>query len=120
MSRTLHVKTRLGPTESPSAVYGRMAEAVPADVMLVLGPGIWRELRRELQSVSAVGQWVVELAVRLDRVILLNVPDRDGGSCTLTLSPPGWSQERLAGYIAGRHSELEEAFGPIARVRGAA
>jgi hypothetical protein len=120
MSRILQVKTRLRPIDSPSAFYARMAEAVPADVMLVLGPGIWRELKQELHSVAKVGQWAVELAIRLDRVVLLNVPGRDGESCTVTLAPPGWSRERLAGYIAARHEELEETFGPIARVRGAA
>jgi hypothetical protein len=93
-----------------------MAEHVPTDVLLALGPGIFRELRQELKSVEAVGKWAVQLAVRLDRVVLLNVPDRDGSSHTLTLSPPGWSHERLLGYIAARHAELEQVFGPISRV----
>lgn len=119
MSHILNVQTRLRPTDSPSEVYSTYAAAVPKDVMLAFGPGIWRELRRELRSPAAVLKWAGDMAVRLDRVVLLNIPDRDGSSHTLTLAP-GWSQERLAGYIAGRHEELGDVFGPITRVRSAA
>lgn len=119
VSRILSVQTQLRPTDSPSEVYAAYAEAVPRDVMLGFGPGIYRELRRELRSPAAVVTWASDLAVRLDRLVLLNIPDRDGSSHTVTLAP-GWSQERLAGYIAGRHEELEEAYGPISRVRSAA
>jgi hypothetical protein len=120
VSRILRLRTRLRPCDSPSEIYAAMAAIVPADVLLVFGAGIVRELRQELRSIDAVGAWAVDLATRLRRPVMLNMPDRDGGSHTLTLSPPGWSQERLSGYIAGRHQELEEAFGPIERIRGAA
>jgi hypothetical protein len=119
VSRSLRVLTRLGPCESPAEVYAEMASAVPSDVMLALGPGIYRELRQELHSASAVVSWAADLARQLDRPILLNIPDRDGSSHTVTLAP-GWSQERLAGYVAARHEELAEEFGPIGRIRGAA
>lgn len=115
----LHVRTKLRPTDSPAAVYAKYAEAIPRDTMLALGPGIFRELRQELKSVAAVIQWAADLAKRLDRIVLLNIPDKDGTSHTVTLAP-GWTQERLAGFIAGRHEEIAEAFGPIERVRGVA
>jgi hypothetical protein len=31
-------------------------------------------------------------------------------------SPPGWSQERLAGYVAGAHAEIEDFFGPVSHL----
>jgi hypothetical protein len=116
----MHVQTRLRPTDSPSAVYATYAAAVPKDIMLAFGPGIYRELRQELHSIDAICRWATDLATRLERPVLINVPDRDGTSHTLTLAPSTWSSERLQGYIAGRHEELEEAYGPIARVRRAA
>jgi hypothetical protein len=116
VSRLLQVRTKLRPTDSPSEIYAKVAETMPKDVMLSFGPGIWRELRQELKSVDAVAEWAIALTIRLDRVLLLNIPDRDGSSHTLTLAPPAWSRERLQGYVAARHEELEEAYGPIARV----
>jgi hypothetical protein len=119
MSRVMRVHTALGPCESPSEVYAAMAAVVPSDVMLAFGPGIYCELRKELHSAAAVVQWAAELARQLDRPVLLNIPDRDGSSHTVTLAP-GWTQERLAGYLAARHEELAEAYGPISSIRGAA
>jgi hypothetical protein len=116
VSRLLHIGTKLGPTDSPSEIYAQFAEGMPKDVILSFGPGIWRELRQELKSVEAVARWATALTIRLDRVLMLNIPDRDGSSHTVTLAPPGWTQERLQGYIAARHEELEEAYGPIARI----
>jgi hypothetical protein len=116
VSRLLHIGTKLGPTDSPSAFYAQFAEEMPKDIMLSFGPGVWRELRQELKSVGAVVQWATALTIRLDRVLMLNIPDRDGSSHTVTLAPPGWTQERLQGYIAARHEELEEAFGQIAHI----
>lgn len=36
-----------------------------------------------------------------------------GGETTAFIPPRGWSQERLAGFVAGKHEELAEAFGDI-------
>jgi hypothetical protein len=117
MSRVLHLHTQLRPTDSPSEVYARMAAAVPSDTLLAFGPGIYRELRQELRSIEAVAKWAAALATRLGRPVLINIPDWDGSSHTVTLSPRDWSPERLQGYVAGRHEELAEAFGPIERLR---
>src|SRR5579859_2806156 len=55
-SRVARVYTRLRSTDSPSAFYAAAAERIPRDIMLALGPGVWRELRQELRSVEAVGR----------------------------------------------------------------
>jgi hypothetical protein len=38
-------------------------------------------------------------------------------SYTLVAGPSDWTREKLLGYVAGRHAELEAAYGRIARVR---
>lgn len=115
MSRTLHVCTNLRASDSPSRVYAELAVQMPANVLIALGPGIARELRQELHSWKRVAEWAADLAIRLDRPLLLNFPDRDGSSRSIVLAP-NWSKERLAGWIAGRHAEIEAAFGPIGKV----
>jgi hypothetical protein len=104
---------------SPSETYSLLAEGVPSHVLLLLTSRAVRELRQELHTWERVGEWAAELATRLNRPVALNLPDRDGSSRTMVLAP-NWSHERLAGYVAGRHEELEAEFGPIARVGGAA
>jgi hypothetical protein len=36
---------------------------------------------------------------------------------TSFISPPGWSEDRLKDFIAGRHAELEAVLGEVAEVR---
>jgi hypothetical protein len=50
-----------------------------------------------------------------NRPILLNLENPDGTSQTVALAR-GWSQERLMGYVAAMHQELEEEFGEVARM----
>ncbi|HVQ43185.1 MAG TPA: hypothetical protein VMS54_13290 [Vicinamibacterales bacterium] len=120
MSGALRVLTKLRPFESPAAVYGAMAAHVPPETLVAFGQGAFRELRQELKSVAAVVEWVTELAIRLDRVILLNIPGHhDEESRTVCVAPPGWSNERLRGYIGARHVELEATFGEIGRMGAA-
>src|SRR5438105_4688405 len=106
MSGVLNVRTRLRPTDSPSLIYAAMAERLPTDVMVAFGAGIARELRHELHSWENVAEWAAALAVRLRRPLLLNMPGPGETSRTVVLAPH-WSKERLAGWIAGRHAEIE-------------
>lgn len=110
----LNVRTDLQSTQSAARTYADLAAAMPINVMVVLGPGSALELRRELGSWEAVASWAADLVVRLGRPVLVNIPERRG-SRTIAIAP-GWSRDRLAGYVAGRHAELEEAFGAAERV----
>jgi hypothetical protein len=115
--RVARLLTQLGTTDSPSAVYAALAAGMPSHVLVAFGSGVCRQLKRELNSIEAVGRWAVDLAARIGRPVLLNFEFKDGSSRTFSLAPPGWSQERLAGYVAGHHKDLELMFGPIERIR---
>lgn len=116
-NRTLRLGTRLRPTDSPSQVYRQIARATAStEVMIAFGAGIARELRQELHSWERVGAWMLEVATETGKPVLLNVEQGDESE-TLAIAPKGWSEERLQGYIAACHEELEEAFGEIDRTR---
>jgi hypothetical protein len=112
------IYTKLPKRAKPTAIYASMARQVPANILLAFGPGVYGELRQELHSIEAVQRWALELADKLGRPVLLNVPDKDGSSNTLAIAPPGWSSERLAGYVGARHQELEAEFGPVEHDQG--
>lgn len=50
------------------------------------------------------------------RPIAVNLPT-DDGSRTVFVAPRDWTEERLRGWVAGRHEELGAAFGPATPVR---
>jgi hypothetical protein len=52
------------------------------------------------------------VATNVNRPIAANLETGDGTSSTVFISPKGWSEERLSGWVAGHHDVLEEAFGP--------
>jgi hypothetical protein len=115
MAGTLNIRTRLRPTDSPSEVYAAMAAVIPPETLLSFGGGILRELRQELHTWERVAEWAADLARRLNRPVLLNFPGPNDTSRTIALAP-GWSQEKLSGYLAARHVELEAAYGEIERI----
>lgn len=65
-------------------------------------------------------RWLVSLATRIKQPIMLNFLNQDGpGSKTLAIGPEGWSQERVNGWVAGKHEMLASAFGEITNWRAA-
>jgi hypothetical protein len=52
----------------------------------------------------------MKVAEDVGRPIAVN-PPTSTDSRTMLLAPRSWSQERLAGWVAGRRDELEAAFG---------
>ncbi len=69
------------------------------------------ELVDELGSDEAAVRRLLTIATNTARPICVNLPTEDG-SATLFVAPKDWSEERLAGWAAGHHEELEAAFGP--------
>lgn len=87
------------------------------DVMGVLSWAAYLALRAELgDDDSAAMRELLAAAARMGKPIGLNVEAPDGSAQTVILAPEGWTPERLAGYVAGRHDELEAAFGRVASV----
>ena len=91
------------------------AHAAPA--LLVLTGRAAGDLADQLGSVDAAVRFLVDLATEIGRPIGLNAETGEGRSQTMFVAPKGWSEQRLAGWVAGRHAELESEFGDIAGVR---
>jgi hypothetical protein len=97
------------------AGYARQAvdSALSAVPLVVLTPRMVRQLETECGSAEKLAAWALKLVRRRRRPLGLH--DSEVGR-TFFFAPPDWSQERLAGYIAAHHGELEAALGPISRI----
>lgn len=84
--------------------------AVRAGPLVVLSLASWLELAGECGGADEAAAWLLGLAEQANRPIGVH-----GDGQTLFLAPRAWSEERLAGYIGGRHGELEQIFGPAAK-----
>lgn len=60
-------------------------------------------------------QFLMKQGGKANIPVLLNLEFDDGTSKTISLAR-GWTEERLAGYMAGLHQELEAEFGEVERV----
>ena len=68
-------------------------------------------LAAELGGADHAARRLLAIATDADKQIGVNAPTA-GGSRTVVIGPRHWSQERLAGYVAPHHGELEGMFGP--------
>jgi hypothetical protein len=71
------------------------------------GPGS----RRVGTDLAGVARWLSQLATDIGKPVGVHLAGE-----TLFFAPAGWSAERLAGYVAARHRELEAAFGKAEHV----
>ena len=113
MSRTM--KLTADPARiSMAAAIRRAAWVAPC---LVLTGRALLDLAAELGGgQDGAARFLVGLAGTVGRPIGVNLPAADGSSRTAFLAPRSWTEERLAGWIAGHHAELEAEFGVVARV----
>ena len=107
MSRSLRV-TIDSEAISPARAIAAAARSAP---LLVLTARAYQDLADELGGDDAAVRAVLRIATNTGKPIGLNLPTPDG-SRTCFLAPKGWTSERLRGWVAGRHRELEQAFGP--------
>jgi len=113
MSRSVRVTVDASRV-SPSETIRRSAGLAP--LTMVRGRMLI-ELADELGGYEEAGRFLYGIAEDLGRPIGVNVPTLDGNSRSMFMAPKGWSQERLAGWVAGRHREIEAAFGPATPVK---
>jgi hypothetical protein len=85
--------------------------AVP---LVVLTPRLVAQLEAECGSAEKLRAWLLKLVARRCRPLGVHDPD---AAQTWFWAPPDWTTERLQGYLAGLHGELEAMCGPIARMR---
>jgi hypothetical protein len=100
-----------GDSVSISAAVQAAAQAAP--FLVVTGRAVG-DLARELGSMDAATRWLATVAEQNKRPIGVNLPAPDGSSQTAFIAPRDWTQERLQGWVAGRHAELEAEFGEVA------
>ncbi len=98
---------------STAATLRRMVPIVP---LVVVKQAALRDLSRELGGYEAATRFLADLAHEHGKPIGLNVETGPDTSSAAFLAPRDWTQERLAGWIAGHHQELESEFGQVARV----
>ena len=112
MTRTMRV-TADASKVSMAASIRAVASAAP---LFVIGVRALGDLAAELGSMDAATTFLLGVAESLNKPIGVNLPGVDGASKTAFLAPRHWGEERLQGWIAGHHAELEVAFGTVSRV----
>ncbi len=106
---------RVSPSRS-LAILARSAASNGGPLICVTGR-MFGELERELGGPEGVARRLCRVATNTGRPIAVNFETGAETSTTLFVSPRGWSEDRLRGWAAGRHAELEAAFGPASVVR---
>ena len=71
----------------------------------------WADLADELGGDDQAVRRLLTIATNTGRPICINLLTGAETSTTLFIAPRDWSDERLRGWAAGRHEELEAAFG---------
>jgi hypothetical protein len=84
--------------------------SVLAAPLTVLTARALLDLERECGA-AHVAVAFFDLATEANRPIGIH-----SGETTTFLAPPDWTEQRLAGYVAGKHEELAAAFGDIEAV----
>ena len=74
------------------------------------------DLADELGGYDGAARRLLAIATNTGRPLAVNAPTVDG-SRTMFVAPRDWTEERLRGWAAGRHEELEAMFGPATPVR---
>jgi hypothetical protein len=80
---------------------------------VVLTAASLAQLEREFRGHKRMVRFLVDLATECGRPIGMHAAHASGGR-TVFIPPRHWTPERLAGWIAGRHTDLAAQFGPIA------
>jgi hypothetical protein len=99
--------------EGTTAAALRVALQAPSAPLVVLTARTLAALERELRGHKRMVRFLVALATDCNRPIGMHAEHATGGQ-TVFIPPRGWTSEKLQGWIAGRHAELEAQFGPIA------
>jgi len=106
---------RVSPSRSIAAL-ARAAAHSGGPLVCVTGRA-YGELVGELGSDEAAARHLARVATNSGHPICVNFETGADTATTVFISPKGWSEDRLAGWAAGHHQELERAFGPASVVR---
>jgi hypothetical protein len=109
MATTLTLQCAEGLTASALRI-ALQAESAPTVVLTAASLG---QLSRELKGYRRAVRYLADLATECNRPIGMHAEHASGGR-TVFIPPRHWTPERLAGWIAGRHADIEAQFGSIA------
>jgi hypothetical protein len=79
--------------------------------LVVLSERAIRDLAAELGGYDQAVQHLLRVAEDVNKPIGVNVSTGEDTSSTAFIAPRSWSAGRLRGWVAGRHQEIEAAFG---------
>ena len=92
---------------APSVALAAAVQAVP---LVVVSHRALDALAGECGGYDHAVRRLLAIATAAGRPIGDNAPTA-AGSRTMFVAPASWSRERLAGYVAAHHAELEDMFG---------
>jgi hypothetical protein len=98
---------------SMAATIRAAAGAAP---LFILTGRAFGDLSAELGGFEAAAGYLHRVAVEIGRPIGINFETGTDTSKTVFTPPKGWSEQKLAGWIAGHHQELEGEFGQVSRI----
>ncbi len=101
---------------SPSKALATVARASDRTLIVVSHRAL-AELAAECGGYDRAPRRLLTIATNSGKPIAVNLPRGEDDSTTIFIPPRGWSEERLRGWVAGHHAELEAAYGPVAGVR---
>ncbi len=107
MSGTMRVAVDAGAV----SVARSIAAAARLAPLLVITHRSLEDLARELGGYEQAARRLLTIAANASKPIGVNAPTGSDSSRTWFFSPKGWTQEKVAGWIAAHHVEFERAFG---------
>ena len=78
--------------------------------LVILGENLFGELVAELGGHEEAMRHLLRVSENTNRPIGVNFPTPEG-SRTAFVAPRSWTQERLRGWVGGRHEGIEAMFG---------
>ena len=88
-----------------------LARAAGRTPVVVTGHA-YGDLVDELGGDDAAARHLGRVATNSGRPICVNFETGPETSMSVFVAPKGWSEDRLAGWAAGHHAEVEAMFGP--------
>jgi hypothetical protein len=105
----------IGGNVRPSEALRRIAPRVP---VCVVTHRLLADLEAELGSARRAARFLVKLATRTNKPVMVNGPT-ETGSRTMVIPPKAWSEEKVLGWIGGHHETFEAELGPVSSIRRA-
>lgn len=95
-------------TVSPARAIAATARTGP---LVCLTGRLFNDLVAEMGSTDAAMRHLLRVSENVQKPVLVNFETGGGASRTVALAPRSWTQERLRGWIGGRHDAIEAMFG---------